>query len=211
VIDHTRARFSNWKRVPELSHRIPVYPDAGPRKPAGLGRSRPWECHDWNPDDREVEMTLLEQTQQHPPEQDKTEHDKTDHEDRPPEELSTGQLAAHIGELVSRLVRDELTLAQIEAKQRVKRIGVGITAFGFAGGAAFFGSCCLIAAAVLGFSNVLQPWLAAIIVAAALFLLGGFVVMPGWKGMMERRPPIPDDTIESVKADVAAVREALHH
>jgi Putative Actinobacterial Holin-X, holin superfamily III len=87
--------------------------------------------------------------------------------------------------------------------------GLSASAFGFAGGAAFFGSCCLVAAAVLGFSNVLRPWLAAIIVGVALFLLGGFVVMPGWKAMMERRPPIPDDTVDSVKADVAAVRDAL--
>jgi putative superfamily III holin-X len=123
---------------------------------------------------------------------------------------SVGELTAQLGEQVSRLVRDELALAQTEAKQRAKRIGVGLSAFGVAGGLAFFAGCCLVAALVIGLSNVMRPWLAAIVAAGGLLLLAVFIVMPGWKGMMERRPPVPQDTVESVKADVAAVKEGIH-
>jgi hypothetical protein len=125
-------------------------------------------------------------------------------------QASAGELAARLGELVSRLVRDEFALAQIEAKQRAKRIGVGLGAFGLAGIAVFLGACCFVAALVLGLSNVLRPWFAAIVVGAGLVALGGIVALPGWKGLNDRRAPVPADSIDSVKADVAAVRDALH-
>lgn len=123
---------------------------------------------------------------------------------------SVGQLTAQLGEQVSRLVRDELALAQTEAKQRVKRIGLGVSAFGLAGGLAFFAGCCLVAALVVGLSNVMRPWLAAIVAAGGLLVLAAMIVLPGWKGMMDRRPPVPQDSVDSVKADVAAVKEGLH-
>ena len=123
---------------------------------------------------------------------------------------SVGQLTAQLGEQVSRLVRDELALAQTEAKQRAKRIGLGMSAFGVAGGLAFFAGSCLVAALVIGLSNVMRPWLAAVVAAAGLLVLAGLIVMPGWKGMMNRRPPVPQDSVDSVKADVAAVKEGIH-
>lgn len=125
-------------------------------------------------------------------------------------EPSAGELAAQLGEQISRLIRDELALAQVEAKQRAKRIGVGVGMFGAGGVLAFFGACCFVAALVIGLSNVMRPWLAALVAGAALFLIAGLTVLPGWKGVTERRPAVPNDSIASVKADVAAVKEALH-
>jgi hypothetical protein len=122
---------------------------------------------------------------------------------------SLGALTAQLSELVSRLVRDEMALAQVEAKQRAKRIGFGVGAFGAAGILAFFGACCGVAAAVIGLSNVLRPWFAAIVVGAVLFLVAGLVVLPGWKGITQRRPDVPHESVESLKADVAAVKQAV--
>jgi len=121
---------------------------------------------------------------------------------------SVGQLSAQLGQQVSRLVRDELALARVEATQRAKRIGAGVGMFGVAGGFGFFGACCLVAAAILGFANVLQPWLAAIIVAIILFVAAGITALPGWKGVTSKHPDVPHDSVESVKADVAAVKQA---
>lgn len=123
---------------------------------------------------------------------------------------SVGQLSSQLGQQVSRLVRDEMALARVEATQRAKRVGVGVGMFGVAGGLAFFGACCLVTAAILGFANVLQPWLAALLVAAILILLAGFIALPGWKGVTAKRPPVPQDSVDSLKADVAAVKEAAH-
>ena len=123
---------------------------------------------------------------------------------------TVGDLVRRLTEQTSHLVRAEATLARIEATQRAKVIGVGLGAFGAGGLLAFFGAASGVTAAILGFSNVMRPWLAAIVVAGACFLLALFIVAPGWKGIRDRRAPVPEDVVQNVKADVAAVREAAH-
>lgn len=127
----------------------------------------------------------------------------------PPDDTSIGQLASHLSEQMTRLVRDELALAQTEAKQRAKRMGLGIGMFGAGGLLGFFGACCAVAAGVLGLANVLAGWLSALIIAAGLFVLAGLVVLPGKKNLQKGTPPVPSDAVDSVKADAAAVREAV--
>lgn len=125
-------------------------------------------------------------------------------------EATVGELLSLVSEQTARLVRDELELAKLEARQKAKIFGLGIGAFGLAGGLAFFGACCGITAAILGFCNVVQPWLAAILVACICFILALFVVLPGWKGITGKGTE-PPDAVQSVKDDVAAVREAVQH
>jgi hypothetical protein len=125
-------------------------------------------------------------------------------------EPTVGELTSRLGEQVSRLVREEIALAQLEAKQKAKRIGMGAGMFGAAGLLSYFGLACGITAAILGFANVLQAWLGAIIVGAICFIVAGLVALPGWKGIKEAHP-VPEESVESLKADVAAVREAAQH
>jgi hypothetical protein len=133
--------------------------------------------------------------------------DRSGTENRPTQApASVGELAARLGDQLPRLVRDELTLAQIEAKQRVKKAGLGAGLVGAGGGFAFFGACCGVAAAVLGLMNVMRPWAAAITAGIVLFLLAGLIALPGRKVLTSRWPPMPRESIESVKADVSAVR-----
>jgi hypothetical protein len=128
---------------------------------------------------------------------------------RPAGDASLGELTARMSEQVSRLVRDELALAQLEATQKTKRLGLGIGMFGGSGLLAFFGAGVGIAAAVLGLATVLAPWLAAVIVAGALFVLAGIVALAGKKSVAAASPPVPTEAIDSTKADVAAIRQAV--
>jgi hypothetical protein len=123
---------------------------------------------------------------------------------------SLGELTARMSEQVSRLVRDELALAQLEAKQKAKRLGIGAGMFGASGLFAVLGLGVAVAAAVLGLALVVDAWLAAVIVAAALFVLAGMVALIGKMSVSKGTPPVPTQAIESSKADVAAVRQAVH-
>jgi uncharacterized membrane protein YqjE len=125
------------------------------------------------------------------------------------DEVSIGQLTARLSEQVSRLVHDELELAQLEAKQKAKRLGLGIGMFGGSGLVAFFAAACGVTAAVLGLANVVSAWLAALIVAGVLFAVAGVLALAGKVGVQHATPPIPTDAVQSAKADVAAVREAV--
>jgi uncharacterized membrane protein YqjE len=122
---------------------------------------------------------------------------------------SIGQLTARLSEQVSHLVRDELALAQVEAKQKAKRMGLGFGMFGASGALAFYGLGAAVAAAVLGVATQLTPWLAAIVVAGGLFLLAGMIALTGKRSVAKGSPPLPKEAIDSTKADVAAVRKAV--
>jgi hypothetical protein len=62
---------------------------------------------------------------------------------------------------------------------------------------------------VIGLAGVIRPWLAAMVVGAALMFLAGLTVLPGWNGITGGKPDVPHDSVESMKADVHAVREAV--
>src|SRR5690348_10718686 len=84
-------------------------------------------------------------------------------------EASTAELVRLAADQVSRLVRDELQLARMEMSVKARRFGVGAGLFGTAGVVALYGLGVLIATAVLALALVLPAWLAALIVAVALF------------------------------------------
>src|SRR3954466_8932880 len=115
----------------------------------------------------------------------------------PVSDASLGQLTARMSEQVSRLVRDELALAQLEATQKTKRLGVGLGMFGGSGLLAFFGSAVAITAAGLALWTVRPRWWAALIVAAALFVIAGLVAVTGKKAVAAASPPVPAEAIDS--------------
>ena len=74
-------------------------------------------------------------------------------------------------EQVSRLVRDEVRLAQAEVTQKAKRLGIGA---GFSAAPVWsLLARRLVTAAILGLANVLPGWLAAVLVAVVLFAVAG--------------------------------------
>ena len=126
-----------------------------------------------------------------------------------PATASTGELVGQLSEQLSRLVRDEVRLAQAEVTQKAKRLGIGAGLFGGAGVVALLGLGALVTAAILGLANVLPGWLAAVLVAIALFAVAGLLALLGKKDVQRATPPLPTETIASVQADVAAVKEGI--
>jgi hypothetical protein len=126
-----------------------------------------------------------------------------------PTTATTGELIGQLSDQVSRLVRDEVRLAQAEVTQKAKRLGIGAGLFGGAGVVAILGLGALVTAAILGLANVLPGWLAGIIVAVALFAVAGVLGLLGKKDVDKATPPLPTETIASVQADVDAVKKAV--
>lgn len=122
---------------------------------------------------------------------------------------SVGRLLVQLSEQSSRLVRDELALAQIEIKDTVKHAGVGVGLFSAAGVLALFGVGALVATAIIALALVLPLWLSALIVTVLLFAAAGVAGLLGRK-QVQQASPTPERTIENVKRDVDAVQEARH-
>jgi len=126
-----------------------------------------------------------------------------------PENASTAQLLGNLSDQITRLVRDEVRLAQAEVTTKAKRLGVGAGLFGGAGLVALLGLNALITAAILGLGNVIPGWLAAILIAVVLFAIAGVLALIGKKDVQQATPPLPTETIESVKTDVATVKDGV--
>lgn len=129
------------------------------------------------------------------------------HAPPPTDARPIGELAHQLSEQTSTLIRQELQLARLEIQEKGKRATVGAGLFGGAGLLAFFGGGVLIAAIVLLLATALDAWIAALIVAGALFLLAGGLSLFGKKEVEQATPPVPEQAIESSKHDVETIKE----
>jgi hypothetical protein len=126
------------------------------------------------------------------------------------QEHSAGELVKQLSEQVTVLVRDELRLAQLEMTRKGKQAGIGAGMLGGSGLIALYGVACLLACAILGISRVLEPWLAALIVGAALLLVSGVAALLGKARLKKAAPLVPAQAADGVKADVNEIRERAH-
>jgi len=129
---------------------------------------------------------------------------------KPAADRSVGELVSDLTDEVKRLVRDEMRLAVFELQRKGKKLGLGAGLFGAAGVFALFGGGTLVAAAVLALALVVPGWLAAVLVAAALFLVAGIAAMIGKKEVTQGVPPVPEEAVDGVRGDVEAVKQGVH-
>jgi uncharacterized membrane protein YqjE len=128
--------------------------------------------------------------------------------DSPPsaQHASLGELVSRVSEQTSRLIRDELRLAQLEMAEKGKKAGIGAGLFGGAGLFALYGLACLIAAAILGLAGPVPDWLAAIIVGVALFVVAGVAALIGKREVAAATPPVPEQAVDGLKQDVQTLK-----
>jgi Flp pilus assembly protein TadB len=129
-------------------------------------------------------------------------------ESTPGADASLSELMTQLSSQTSRLVRDELRLAQKEFQESAKRAGIGAGLFSVAGLFAVFGFGTVIAAAVAALALTLPVWAAALIVAAVLFVVAGIAALISRKQVQQ--VAAAPQTVESVKEDLREVKDARH-
>jgi len=117
-----------------------------------------------------------------------------------------GGLVHDLSTQIPELVRSELRLAQAEMAEKGRRAGLGLGMFSGAGLLAFLGLATLAATAVLALAQVLDPWLAALIVAVSLLFGAGLLGLLGRNQVVEATPPKPERVVEGIKEDIATVK-----
>jgi Flp pilus assembly protein TadB len=127
-----------------------------------------------------------------------------------PQDRPAGELVKDLSEQVTRLVKDELRLAQAEMTRKGKQAGLGAGLLGGGGMAAWFGVACLIACAIIAIAGVLAAWLAALIIGVALLLVAGVAALIGKGRLRKAGPPVPREAIGNLKADVGEVKGRAH-
>ncbi len=126
-------------------------------------------------------------------------------------EPTLGELMSQLSDQTSRLVRDEIRLAQAETGQKVKHGIMGVAGFGIAGVLGLYGVGLLLATAVLGLSEALPAWLAALIVTVVVLAGAGVAALLGKKEVAEAAPVAPERAVAGVKEDVATLKGGSSH
>jgi hypothetical protein len=107
-----------------------------------------------------------------------------------------------LSEEASTLIRQELDLAKAELAQKAKNAGVGL---GLMGAAYVFLRLTIAtgtAAAILALAIPLPAWAAALIVTIVWLLIALVLILLGRSQLKRGLPPVPQQTIETVKEDV---------
>ena len=125
------------------------------------------------------------------------------------DDRSIAELVKLASEQISRLVRDELRLAQAELAVKGKHAGIGLGLFGGAGIFVVYGVGVVLATVILALALVMPAWLAALIVAVALFLIAGIMALIGRGQVRQASPPMPETAVNSVRQDIETVTEAV--
>ncbi|MEU6386228.1 phage holin family protein [Streptomyces bauhiniae] len=123
-------------------------------------------------------------------------------------EEPVGELVQRASQQLTELVRGELRLAQAEMKEKGKLYGKGGGFFGGAGLVGFLTLQALVATAIAGLAVPLPVWAAALIVTGVLGAVTAVLALTGKKEIGMASPPAPEQTIDSVKADVAEIKES---
>lgn len=119
-----------------------------------------------------------------------------------PGEASAADLVKQLSEQTSRLVRQEVELAKVELAAKGKRAGMAGGMFGGAGVLGLYAGGALVAAAIAALALAVAAWLSALIIAVVLGAIAGVVALMGKNKLQQAMPPVPEDSVESVKEDV---------
>ena len=122
---------------------------------------------------------------------------------------STVNLVRRASEQLSTLVRDEIQLARTEMTEKGKRAGKGAGLFGAAAVLACYGFAAMLAAIILAIALALPAWAAALIVGVVLFAIASGLAMMGRNNVRRIGPAVPQATLDSVRADVNALNNAV--
>ena len=120
---------------------------------------------------------------------------------------SLADLARQLSNQTTELVRHEVELGKAEQRVKGKRAGIGAGMFGGAGALGIYALGALTAAIIAGIAEALPVWASALIVAALYGAIAGILALRGKKKVQQATPPLPEQTVQSVKEDVRYTKQ----
>jgi membrane protein implicated in regulation of membrane protease activity len=115
-------------------------------------------------------------------------------------------LVADIPALIQELFHREVELLKAEVIAKLKALGVGAGLIAVAAVILLFMVGTLLTAAILGLSVVMPGWLAALLVSAFLLIVAAILAFIGYRVLKRGVPPVPTESIDSLKRDYRAIR-----
>jgi hypothetical protein len=109
-------------------------------------------------------------------------------------------LLRRLTEELSTLLRQELALATAEISRSMRLMLGGAASLAVGGAVLYAGLLAMLAAAILGLATVLQPWLATLVIGAAVAIIGVVLVLAGVRSL-DPSTLKPSRTAQSLRKD----------
>ena len=123
-----------------------------------------------------------------------------------PRRRSLVELVTSIPTLVTDLVQREIDLIKAEMTAKLKALGVGAGVLAAAVLLLLAMLGVLLTAGILALSLIMPGWLAALLVAAGLLIIAAILALIGYRVLKKGIPPIPTESIDSLKRDLRAIQ-----
>lgn len=123
-----------------------------------------------------------------------------------PRRRSLVELVTSIPTLVTDLVQREIDLIKAEMTAKLKALGIGAGVLAAAALLLLAMLGVLLTALILALSLIMPGWLAALLVAAGLLLIAAILGLIGYRVLKKGIPPVPTESIDSLKRDLRAIQ-----
>ena len=124
------------------------------------------------------------------------------------DERSLGELFSELAAETGTLVRQEVALAQAEITSKATRVGKNVGFLAVGGAIGYAALPAILAGVILGLSNFMPGWLAALIVGV---VVGGtaFLLISSALEELKKTTLTPEETVESIKEDAQWLKKQL--
>ena len=123
---------------------------------------------------------------------------------------STPSLLRRLADDVGTLLAQEVALLKAETARSIGELKASTASIAVGGAIAFMGGFFLLLAAVYGLSNVVQPWLAALIVGGVVTLVGVIMLSAG-RRKLEPAAVAPRRTAAALRKDAEMIKGVSQH
>lgn len=127
-------------------------------------------------------------------------------ERNPKNARSLGELVGEVPGLIIELVKAEIASLKNELIGKAKSGGIGVAMFLVAAFFLLTAWATLVTFLIIGISSWWPAWLSALVVTAAFFLFAVLLILLGVRLVKKAVPPLPQESIESIKKDVQAFK-----
>jgi putative superfamily III holin-X len=124
------------------------------------------------------------------------------------QERSLGELFSELAGETSTLVRQEVALAKAELTQKAAYVGRNVGLLVVGGAVVYAAFLAVMAAAVIGLSNAMPWWAAALVVGVVVGIVGGALLFKAAYALKET-DVTPRQTVETLKEDAQWVKEKM--
>jgi len=123
---------------------------------------------------------------------------------------STPSLLRRLADDVGMLLAHEVALLKAETAKSIGDLKASTASIAVGGAVAFLGGFFLLLAAVYGLSNVVEPWLAALIVGGVVTLIG-LIMLAAGRRKLEPAAVAPRRTAAALRKDAEMIKGVSQH